>query len=371
MNEHRPRRGIRPALAVRAAGIGLAIAGLATGTAVAVWPDHSQTAEPAVQPSAAVRTDLRADRANRDSSRPALATVPAGLDAAEQPPLRKLVADTQEAEAAQRAKEKKAAAKAAAAKVAAAKAKQEAKEKKLRAERRAAAKKAAAKRAAELAALAKPGDVIGRKYAETSANVRIGPGTSYSTVTTLDAGDRVRITDRRDDGWRQVTVNGNGRWILAELLTSTKPEPADSGSSGATEDSSGSSSSGGISSAPCASGSSVENGLTPDAIKVHRAICANFPQVSSYGGVRPDSLPEHPSGRALDAMISDSSVGWEIANWVRAHRQELGVSQVLYAQHIWTVQRSSEGWRSFPDRGSATANHYDHVHVTVYGNAAS
>jgi hypothetical protein len=30
------------------------------------------------------------------------------------------------------------------------------------------------------------------------------------------------------------------------------------------------------------------------------------------------------------------------------------------------VQRSSEGWRWMEDRGSTTANHYDHVHVTVY-----
>jgi hypothetical protein len=30
------------------------------------------------------------------------------------------------------------------------------------------------------------------------------------------------------------------------------------------------------------------------------------------------------------------------------------------------VQRSAEGWRWMEDRGSTTANHYDHVHATVY-----
>jgi hypothetical protein len=69
-------------------------------------------------------------------------------------------------------------------------------------------------------------------------------------------------------------------------------------------------------------------------------------------------------------MISDSDEGWEIAKWVRANAKELGVSEVIHAQKIWTVQRSSEGWRWMEDRGSATANHYDHVHVSVYGNAA-
>jgi hypothetical protein len=27
--------------------------------------------------------------------------------------------------------------------------------------------------------------------------------------------------------------------------------------------------------------------------------------------------------------------------------------------------RAGEGWRAMPDRGSATANHYDHVHIAV------
>jgi hypothetical protein len=47
----------------------------------------------------------------------------------------------------------------------------------------------------------------------------------------------------------------------------------------------------------------------------------------------------------------------------------LGVSEVIWSQRIWTVERSSDGWRWMEDRGSDTANHYDHVHVTVYGNS--
>jgi hypothetical protein len=115
----------------------------------------------------------------------------------------------------------------------------------------------------------------------------------------------------------------------------------------------------------------MEQGLTPDAITVHRALCARYPQITAYGGVRQGDGGEHGSGRAVDAMISDSTTGWQIARWVRANAARLGVSQVIYSQHIWTVQRGSEGWRAMPDRGSATANHYDHVHVTVYGNSAN
>jgi hypothetical protein len=74
----------------------------------------------------------------------------------------------------------------------------------------------------------------------------------------------------------------------------------------------------------------------------------------------------HGQGRALDCMISDSTVGWEIARWVRTHAKELGAMEVICRQDIWTVQRSSDRWRSMSDRGSPTANHMDHVDAAVY-----
>ena len=126
----------------------------------------------------------------------------------------------------------------------------------------------------------------------------------------------------------------------------------------------------GVSQAACASGSAVEAGLTKDAIRVHRAVCALFSGVTGWGG-RTGSGGEHSSGQALDIMISSSSVGQAIATYVRANAKALGVSEVIWAQKIWTVQRSGEGWRSMSDRGSPTANHYDHVHVTVYGSSGT
>ncbi|MFC6148203.1 MULTISPECIES: hypothetical protein [Mumia] len=122
--------------------------------------------------------------------------------------------------------------------------------------------------------------------------------------------------------------------------------------------------SGKISGKPCASGSSVESGLTANAISVHRAVCAEFPSVTSYGGVRSGDGGEHGTGHALDIMVSGAT-GDAIADFVRANASKLGVTEVLWAQKIWTTQRGSEGWRPMSDRGSSTANHYDHVHVTV------
>lgn len=195
--------------------------------------------------------------------------------------------------------------------------------------------------------------VVDRLYTRVDLNVRAKNDPDSKLLTVLDTGSKLAVTATVRGGWRYISYRGDGAWVKNQYLVTRKPEVVAAG----------------ISSAPCANGSKVESGLTRDAVRVHRAICARYPAVTSYGGVRADSLPEHPSGRALDAMISDSDVGWEIAKWVRANAKQLGVSEILYAQHIWTVQRSSEGWRSFSDRGSATANHYDHVHVSVYGNA--
>ena len=64
--------------------------------------------------------------------------------------------------------------------------------------------------------------------------------------------------------------------------------------------------------------------------------------------------------------MSSGSLGYAIADYVRAHAGELGVSYVIFAQRIWTVERGGEGWRYMSDRGSTTANHYDHVHVSVF-----
>ena len=58
--------------------------------------------------------------------------------------------------------------------------------------------------------------------------------------------------------------------------------------------------------------------------------------------------------------------GQQVADFVRANASELGVSYVIFSQQIWSVERGSEGWRGMEDRGSTTANHYDHVHVTTY-----
>lgn len=204
--------------------------------------------------------------------------------------------------------------------------------------------------------------VTGSRYATVPLKVRSRPAASSGVVTTVNSGTRLQVTNTVQNGFRLVRWRQAGRWVSSEYLSKSKPAPAPKKSESRNDGTSG---------RPCASGSAVERGLTADAILVHRAVCARFPGVTSYGGVRPDSLPDHPAGRALDAMISSQSYGWEIANFVRNNSRSLGVKEVIFSRRIWTVQRGSEGWRSMSDRGSPSANHYDHVHVTVYGNSGS
>ena len=143
---------------------------------------------------------------------------------------------------------------------------------------------------------------MGSRYTEVALKVRKTPDADADVVTVLDAADKVKITDVTEDGFRQIIYKDKPRWVKAEFLSKSKPEA---------------SASGGLSTAPCASGSGVEGGLGANAIAAHRAICARFPQVTAYGGYRGGSA-NHSSGRAMDVMVSGAA-GREIANWARAN----------------------------------------------------
>ena len=172
-------------------------------------------------------------------------------------------------------------------------------------------------------------------------------------LTVLDAGGKVQVTGVVHGSWAQVARGDRLAWVHKAYLSQTKPVAATAIRF-----------SGAVSGVACSDGSSVESGLVPHTIEVYRAVCAAFPAVTSWGGLS-GSGGDHGSGHALDIMCT-GSLGDAIAAYVRAHASELGVSYVIWSQHIWSVERGSEGWRAMEDRGSTTANHYDHVHVSLY-----
>ncbi len=60
----------------------------------------------------------------------------------------------------------------------------------------------------------------GTYYAKGDLNVRSGPGTSYSLVKSLSAGEPVEVVAKTSNGWYKTI---KGTYVLASLVTSTKP----------------------------------------------------------------------------------------------------------------------------------------------------
>jgi hypothetical protein len=192
---------------------------------------------------------------------------------------------------------------------------------------------------------------VAQRFATREVTLRAQPSADATAVGVVEWSTRVPVTGQVQDGWSEVLVGDEVRWLRTKYLSDTKPEPETAAAVG------------GLSSAPCPDGSSIESGLTSAADRVYRAVCAAFPQPSVYGGLDPHG--EHVDGRAIDIMIS-GEVGWQIAEWLRVNASALQIRDIIYSQKIWTPDRAGEGWRSMSDRGSVTANHYDHVHVAVY-----
>ncbi len=186
-----------------------------------------------------------------------------------------------------------------------------------------------------------------QQWTTDDLNIWNQPGDRAKQLGEIEAGKKVVVTGREMWGRTEIVLKGESRWVTDGYLSDDKPVAAAAG----------------LSMDPCPDGS-VESGLTDGAVYVYRSVCHAFPQITSYGGW--DGHGEHSSGRALDIMTSDVELGTAIAEFLREHASELHLYDVIWRQHIWTPVRASEGWRSMPSRGSATANHYDHVHVSVY-----
>jgi len=106
--------------------------------------------------------------------------------------------------------------------------------------------------------------------------------------------------------------------------------------------------------------------VAPQVQAAANAVVSNVPGAAglTLGGTRASAADPggHPSGLALDYMVlSDAALGDAIAQYHIAHWDELGVEYVIWQQRMLSSPGGS--WSPMADRGSATANHYDHVHV--------
>lgn len=186
-----------------------------------------------------------------------------------------------------------------------------------------------------------------KRWTTAELNLWTGPGDAAIQAGEIPASRQVLVTGRTSADRVEIVVDGASRWVTSGYLSEDKPVGAAAG----------------LSMAPCPN-PGVERGLTARAVYVYRSVCHAFPQITRYGGW--DNHGEHASGRALDIMTSDVALGTAIAEFLRSHSAELHLYDILWRQRIWTPVRAAEGWRMLSNRGSATANHYDHVHVSVY-----
>ena len=180
-------------------------------------------------------------------------------------------------------------------------------------------------------------------WTTSTLNLWTRPDKQAHQVGEIEEGKKVLVTGRKFGERAEIVLRGQSRWVTTGYLTREKP-PTLGGA--------------------CTNGTSVKSGVSSNIVKIHEAVCANFPEISVYGTLRGGG-GDHPRGKAVDIMISGPR-GWEVAEFVRANASALGVSYVIYEQKIWSVERGGEGWRGMSNRGSATANHFDHVHVSTY-----
>jgi hypothetical protein len=110
--------------------------------------------------------------------------------------------------------------------------------------------------------------------------------------------------------------------------------------------------------------------IQPAAQRAADAVVSNVPGAGNItiGGTRASAADPggHPSGLALDWMVlSNTSLGNAIVQYHIANWDALGVEYIIYQQRY--LDSPGGSWRTMENRGSATANHMDHVHVNYRG----
>jgi hypothetical protein len=121
---------------------------------------------------------------------------------------------------------------------------------------------------------------------------------------------------------------------------------------------------------PLSAGVASEDRLQVKTIWAARAISVLFPEITTIYGYRPDPLPWHPNGLAIDVMIPNHNtpegieLGNEIAGYALANAKRWGINHVIWRQKIYPGV-GAPSWTA--NYGNETLNHYDHVHIATDG----
>ncbi|MGI5155529.1 coiled-coil domain-containing protein [Microbispora sp. CA-102843] len=118
---------------------------------------------------------------------------------------------------------------------------------------------------------------------------------------------------------------------------------------------------------------SGSDNITPRMRLMRTEVEKHFDLQFPIGCYRAENSGEHPLGRACDFMMSSGgampsaemkALGDSVAAWAIKNGPKLGVMYVIWQQRIYNL--GHPGWRTMSDRGGITANHYDHVHISMY-----
>lgn len=109
-------------------------------------------------------------------------------------------------------------------------------------------------------------------------------------------------------------------------------------------------------------------GLKPHVAQVAHQVAGLFDVPdSAIGGYRSNAIDRtgHPAGLAVDFSVNREK-GDEIAAYLLANKSVLAIKYVIWRQRI----NYGAGWVGMSDRGSITANHFDHVHASFNAKAS-
>lgn len=193
----------------------------------------------------------------------------------------------------------------------------------------------------------RPNDTTHR-WTTANVNLRAGAGTSYVSKGVVPVGEKVSYL-KSANGWANVTTSRGGGWISESYLGTREPAS-----------------------------------LQPDAQKVINAVSGRFDDtITNMHTIRSGSTG-HSSGKAVDLMIKNYksaagvAKGDRLAQFLLANRTQLGIYYLIWQDKIWLPHT---GWTEYSTSGkygaqftgnwTDTTRHMDHIHVEVYGSAAT
>lgn len=113
----------------------------------------------------------------------------------------------------------------------------------------------------------------------------------------------------------------------------------------------------------------IENQFGDVKANARTVACALRNQLSGVNavlGTGPGSImgSDHPGGLAVDLMVGkNKAAGDAVVRCVTRHFDEFGVAYIIWRQAIKTSSKGA--FTGMADRHSTTANHFDHVHISL------